>query len=264
MQVLPSRPWAFAGLGLRVARVFPKRSHPQAAAKPTHCHTYATSGPRRVDVVLTFGICASCFHRPLPRMRKDDEAPATSLEFSEFIERCFMLTKQYAKVFSRVVAHDLLRCALEWLNAVVEISRGTPQWDAVGHLSMLAELTPAKGKRVPLALKRSLSIELHNRKGRGLRNMSNLTMSMSVGRKTTPSKRRRWKPGGSATGQSEKPMVSSRTGRRINAFQLWNKYTESRSPGASKHNLFVLFLVFHVRVGRGGWMAAGRCKHHLS
>jgi len=48
-------PLAFAGLALRVARMFPKRSHPQvAAAKPTQCHTYSKSGPSRVDGLMAF------------------------------------------------------------------------------------------------------------------------------------------------------------------------------------------------------------------
>jgi len=97
-----------------------------------------------------------------------------------------------------------------------------------------------------MGLKRSLSIEFHNRKGRGLRSIGEMTTSMAVGKKNAPSVKKRRLPGSSAKGQNadgDGVKVSRRTAGRIKNSQLWNKYTESQSPSCIKPQL-VCFILF--------------------
>ncbi len=170
---------------------------------------------------------AACLHRA--RMPEVDPSASSLLVpdfFLAIVSQLHHLDKR--AIHLRGYCQGVLASMCNWLDLIVEASKSDPMWTEEGHMALLQQPNQAKqrSRRVEAGLKRALSIELYNRKGHGLRTMSQLIQGVDIGRKTAPSLRQRRARRLSASSQ---PGCLANAAMDVPAFQMYNLYRAIQS-----------------------------------
>ena len=160
--------------------------------------------------------------------RMTDDERSQGMPIGKFL--CYALKEFKSLTSARVTfnfAVATIMAVCQAIDLAVEASKGESFWNEEGHLAFLHEKRdPARKRRkISAMVKRSLSIELSNRRGDGLRTLSQLAQGFAVGMKKGPSVRTTGVKPGAAWSQDKSAMAKS-TAADILTYNFYNAFLE--------------------------------------